>query len=320
MKYLDPNFRSKFERIGHNPLILLDILKDRLFRDLYSKEISKFVAALKANSHYTLVKPINLNKLCCIEDWDDPEIKVAINELSRPGTPEGVHRKMWEWALGIVAMNRFGLLNQNTVALGIGSGKEPIIFYLANRIKHITATDLYDGGYWTEAPKDFPDNPKKYSSFNYRDDALTVMKMDGTNLQFPSNIFDLVFSFSSIEHFSGNDHLGAIKSMKETERVLRPGGMAIIATEFIINNVDHKEFFNTRTIYSGLLDHLSSLKLVEPLDLTISPRTLDTTMDYFMTAINWNQQSTEFKSRHPHILLRRNGMLWTSLLLVLRKS
>ena len=59
---------------------------------------------------------------------------------------------------------------------------------------------------------DFLKNPKKYSPFPYKEDALTVLRMDGTRLEFPSKTFDIAFSFSSIEHFGGRNHEGALKS------------------------------------------------------------------------------------------------------------
>ena len=41
-----------------------------------------------------------------------------------------------------IALKRFNKLNMNSLAVGIGSGIEPIPFYLANRVKHVYATDL----------------------------------------------------------------------------------------------------------------------------------------------------------------------------------
>ena len=159
---------------------------------------------------------------------------------------------------------------------------EPIPFYLANKVKHVYATDLYgELEEWNNAsPSTFLNNPKKYALFPYKEDALTVLRMDGTKLEFPSETFDIAFSFSSIEHFGGKDHAGALKSLKEIERVLKPGGIAVIATEYIINDKDHPDFFNRKTIYSDLIDKLDSLKLVEPLDLRITTKTLDTVVDY----------------------------------------
>ena len=132
--------------------------------------------------------------------------------------------------------------------------------------------------------------------------------MDGTRLEFPSETFDIAFSFSSIEHFGGRNHEGALKSLKEMERVLKKDGIAVIATEYIINDKDHPEFFNRKTIYSDLIDKLDSLKLVEPLDLRITPKTLDTVID-FSKAV-YLDNDLNFKKTHLHILLRFRNIFY----------
>ena len=43
--------------------------------------------------------------------------------------------------MGIIAIYRFDRLNKNSVALGIGSGKEDILFYLANKLNHVSLTE-----------------------------------------------------------------------------------------------------------------------------------------------------------------------------------
>jgi SAM-dependent methyltransferase len=234
-----------------------------------------------------------------------------------------IHRKDWEWALGIIAMRRFGKLNEKSTAIGVGAGREEVLFYLANKVNHVYATDLYDGNSWKNfAPSDFPENPKKYAPFAYKEDALTVMRMDGTNLEFPSESFDIAFSFSSIEHFGGGgrNHSGALRSLREIERVLKPGGLAVITTEYIINDKEHPEFFNKRTIYSDLIDKLERLKLVEPLDLKITTKTLDTVIDFFTIDSNWDKLDNDYKKTHPVILIRARNILFTSIMLVFRKQ
>ena len=97
------------------------------------------------------------------------------------------------------------------------------------------------------SPSDFHDNPNKYAPFLYKTEALTVLTMNGTRLKFPLETFDIAFSFSSIEHFGGKNHSGALKAMKEIERVLKKDVIVVIATEYIINDKSHPEFFNKST-------------------------------------------------------------------------
>jgi hypothetical protein len=148
-------------------------------------------------------KPVKLNKLCFVEDFLNNELKEIISELNVAILDEYVYgkdweiekypvnerkgcvfKKDWEWALGVIAMKRYGKLNSNTKAIGIASAKEEILFYLANRIGHVYATDLYDGKDWGNlVPADFPENPRKYAPYPYNENALTVMRMDGTKLE-----------------------------------------------------------------------------------------------------------------------------------------
>jgi SAM-dependent methyltransferase len=304
-------------------------------------EVCSFIRTLKqASSHSYRADPnerIRLNKICCIEDWENHEVKEIIPKLQdityynkcqgilarKPGQ---IHRKDWEWALGIIAMKRFGKLNNNNTAIGIGAGRELILFYLTNYLGHLYATDLYSRKEWENfAPVGFLENPGKYSPFPYDQSALTVLRMDGTRLEFPSDSFDIVFSFSSIEHFGGANHSGALKSLKEMERVLKPGGIAIVATEYIINNKDPpdltNQFYNERTINSHLIDRLDIMKLVEPVDLTISPKTLDTGIIDASDAVDWDTSRVDddFKQANPYIVIKLGNMLVTSIILVFQK-
>ena len=68
--------------------------------------------------------------------------------------------------------------------------------------------------------------------------------------------------------------------MKELERVLKLGGIAVISTEYIINNKEHEEFFNQKTIFTDIIDKLEGLRLVEPLDLRLTRNTLDNVIEY----------------------------------------
>jgi SAM-dependent methyltransferase len=349
-------FKSKVESLLRHPQIVKAIIQGksrdeirakvreltkREFEIQNEKEVFDYISFLKRTQPYS-VNPnssLKLNKLCHLEDWQNNELSQIITELQYASSNDYIHgkgwdvekypvnnrkgcihRKDWEWGLGVLAMKRFGKLNKKSKAIGVGSATEETLFYLANRIDHVYATDLYDGKGWKNlVPIDFPENPKKYSPYPYNEDALTVMRMDATRLEFSDESFDIAFSFSSIEHFGGENHSGALRSMKEMERVLKPGGIAVVATEYMLNDKEHIEFFNRRTIYSDLIDNLDKLKPVEPLDLRITTRTLDTIMDY-QSGVNWIASPYEFKKSHPLVLIRVNDILVCSILLVFQKQ
>jgi SAM-dependent methyltransferase len=355
MSSIHLTLKGKLKSLRHHPSIIKDILQGHSGEEIRKKvrkleeslqqrqeeeEVRNFIIHLKQNTSYHIDPNNNpkLNKLCCIEHWQNNELKEIISELQHANLDDYIyrkgweiekpevnrkgfiHRKDWEWALGVVAMKRFDKLNKNNRAIGVGCATEEVLFYLANRLGHVYATDLYDGKSWKNlVPADFPENPKKYAPFPYDEDALTVMRMDATKLQFPDDSFDIAFSFSSIEHFGGNNHSGALKSLREMERVLKPGGIAVVATEYIVNDKENIEFFNKRTIYSDLINKLEKLQLVEPLDLRITTDTLDTVMDH-SKAVQWNPSGDEFKKTHPLIVIKIGDILLTSVMLVFQKQ
>ena len=216
------NFTHKMKTVLHHPSIIKSIIYGKRLDEIRADldqvdnyETMKFISYMKQNIPYSIdsSNPLKLNRLCSLEDWNNDEIRQTISELHKSNPPSYIHRKDWEFAMGIIAMKRFNKLNMNSLVVGIGSGIEPIPFYLANKVKHVYATDLYgDLEKWNkESPSTFLNNPKKYSPFSYKEDALTVLRMDGTRLEFPSETFDIAFSFSSIEHFGGRNHAGALK-------------------------------------------------------------------------------------------------------------
>jgi SAM-dependent methyltransferase len=309
--------RGKVLSVIHHPSILKDVMQGKNSEEIRAKvrsldvkgrglgkEIPEFISHLKRTSPYD-INPNDrpkLNRLCYVEDSENSEVREVLSSLQLDFS-----RRSWEYALAIIAMRRFDKLNNNSKAIGIASAKEPLLFYLANHVNHVYATDLYDSTKDRNAPSDFPENPKKYAPFPYKEDTLTALRMDATNLEFPSDTFDIAFSISSIEHFGGKNHSGASSSLKEIERVLKTGGIAVTTTEYIVNDKEHPEFFNRRTIYDDLINKLQKLQLVEPLDLRITTKTLNTA-------------TGQYDNIYPHILLRYGDTLYTSVMLVFQKQ
>ena len=113
-----------------------------------------------------------------MEDWrENPEIRETLVELQKLNPQGLIHRKDWEWAIGIIAMERFDKLNKDSVAVGIGAGREEVLFYLANKIFRVYATDLYDGKDWKNFVRQiFLRYHENIPRFHTDEDALTVMR------------------------------------------------------------------------------------------------------------------------------------------------
>ena len=235
-------------------------------------------------------------------------------------------RKEWEFIQGIEAMKVLGKFNNESTALGIGCGHESVVFYLAIHLQHVTATDLYSGGGWNTREGDpaMLGAPEFFSPFEYPEERLTVAHMDGLNLLYPDAHFDIVFSFSSIEHFytfSSHGFLkAATRSIEEMARVTKPNGVVTIATEVILNGVGHydwisgmipmRNFFFPDEImkYIVVPARAAGLHLVEPIDWTLSNITL-------LHSVPLGRCRYDF----PHVLLRDRGVVWTSISLAFQK-
>ena len=173
-----------------------------------------------------------------------------------------IHRKYWEWGLGLYGLHKLGCIEPGARGLGVGAGLEWPLFYLANRVERVHATDLYAAG----LDPTVPENAAKIAPFPYRVESLVFEKRDALDLGYPADTFDFAFSFSSIEHFGG--HAGAALAMHEMARVLEPGGVAAIATELMLAGRKHPEFFYANEIEPWIVD-AAGLELVEPLDLHV---------------------------------------------------
>ena len=248
--------------------------------------------------------PIRLNRIAGTDPWDDPGWRMYERTLALPAV---LHRKHFEWIHCLYGLENLGALGPEATALGVGAGREPVLFYLANRCGLVVATDLYQGAFarW-EAVADFVERPHEFAPFDYRRQRLRVQRADGRALPFADAGFDVVFSLSSIEHFGG--HHAATRAMAEIARVLRPGGVACIATELILEGGDDYEFFTPDRFRAVLLE-APGLEPVEPFDWTPPPRSLIDDPVWF----------DGDHGKMPHIVLGRGELRWTSAIAFLRR-
>jgi SAM-dependent methyltransferase len=177
-------------------------------------------------------------KLCDLRDFDDPELIDAIRVLVPERDPyEHIERKVWEYAMVMLFLADTGHLDGGSRVLSVGAGNERILFWLTNHVERMVATDIYGEGPFAEreAQASMLANPAAHApAYEWREDALEVHHMDGRRLGFPDGSFDAVFTVSSIEHFGTAPDVA--RAAAEIGRVLRPGGHALIITEYLVRH------------------------------------------------------------------------------------
>ena len=228
-----------------------------------------------------------------------------------------VYRKGWEWTHCLYGLDRLGAIQPSARALGVGAGREPVIFYLADRVAQVTATDLYGDATWSnnagqEASRAILDDAQAFCPRPIRRDRIAFKVADGTQLPFLDGAFEIVWSLSSIEHFGG--HAAAADAMREMGRVTAPGGHVALATEYLLlPEYRHPEFFNRTDVEDALIAPAREvgLHLVDTPDFDAVPR------PYLIDSVPLPQDQHR---RRRHVVLNDGDVQWTSILLFFRKQ
>jgi SAM-dependent methyltransferase len=287
--------------------------------------------------------PLRYNKVCEYEDFADADLAKTIREVFpheiphfSPDFPKGAeYRKYWEVAMSVRALSDFGALRPDARLLGIGAGTETTIFYLANSVGTVFATDLYlNARDWGEsAPWRMLVSPDRFAPYPYRRDRLVVQHMDARLLGYPDDWFDGIFSSSSLEHFGSWESIAT--AAYEMGRVLRPGGVLTIATEYLISGPSGGDGWDGMRFFSrAALDHYiveaSGLEPADELSCDVSERTLASERSLLFYSRDWEttrKRQGRFPrvaevvwSHYPHLVLSHRGYTFGSVHLTLRKS
>lgn len=269
-----------------------------------------------------------LTKILDVEDFKDFEFDDRLRDVS------GLHlhgeeylqmmdKKLWEYAMGMYALERSGI-GKDATALGIGCGVEPPIFYMANRLRFVIATDLYNMNTPWGVVSRMLTNPWEYAPYGYDRQRLAVMNANGTNLPFPEEFFDFVFSYSSIEHFGGKDK--AAQCLQEVRRVLKPGGVASITTELCVWG----ELFlpRLREKYAAKRLHrygiLKDMFTMQELDTLVEASGLELSNPLAPSKAPPDAETWTWPGKHgqPYLYMRPGfapDVVWTSVHLLLKK-
>jgi len=99
--------------------------------------------------------------------------------------------------------------------------------------------------------------------------------------------------------------------MVEISRVLKPGGIASITTECVLNEIPHEQFFTAKELEEFLIKP-SKLQLVEPIQFEI-PSLIPFIKNPFEHRFS-NQPI------YPRmVILHKKGTMWTSIIFFLKK-
>jgi SAM-dependent methyltransferase len=253
---------------------------------------------------------IPLNKICQVADIYHPHWKRTSSELKLEMNEENFHRKDWEYTQIIYSLKKLHFLTPQSVCLGIGAGRENLLYYLTYKVKKVIGIDLYEGNYYGgEDEEDIPLSVERYAPFPYIKEKLNLIRMNALNLEFPNNFFDFIFSASSIEHFGEKKDI--LQALKEMYRVLKPGGAAVITTELKLTSLSSSPP-NVRPFFlRELLDliHTSGFNTFKEFDLRIED-------EYLRNCIKLPEEI----NKRPHVILRFLSTVFTSVNIVLQKQ
>jgi SAM-dependent methyltransferase len=265
----------------------------------------------------------NLSKICDTADWFDNEFySIIINELKEQPR---FHRKQWEFVMIFLVLRKLGFLDNKKIGLSMGGGSERVLYSIANHVKKLFVTDLYDENTTWDCARTF--NPDDFITqnkpFEVDDEKITALKMDMRLLEFDDNSFDFCYSSCAFEHIGGFDDF--TQHLDEVYRCLKPNGVYVFTTELQLGETtiqDKNNYIFSPGILQLILDNAK-------LSLELNPDAIltDIVSNYPLPSNISNLCSSEentitdiIMKDYPHTILLRGKYPFTSLQLVLRKK
>jgi len=264
------------------------------------------------------IAELPLSKACAAGDLDHPAIAPLLDDIL-PGAAGRRHRKLWEFALAVHALERAGVLHEDAEALSVAAGHEALLYYLANRCRRVFATDLYGSVDWDvdEGSATMLTDPDVFAPYAYRRRRLIVCHMDALDLRFEDASMDFVISLGSIEHFGGAD--AAALSLAEMARVVRPGGLVFVTTELV---ADDAKTLHMPGISLFTPDTLRALVADRPELEWFGGEALEPdagTQDPLVDLVEVHAIGATGLETEPHLLMSWLGRSFTSVSLALRR-
>ncbi len=264
-----------------------------------------------------------LSKICDAADWFDPEFQTIVhNELRETAR---FHRKQWEFAMIFLSLKKLGFLNEDKVGLSLGGGNERVLYSIANHIKQLYATDLYDESTtWDCARTSDPEEFIRLSKpFDYDENKIKALKMDMRDLDFEDNKFDFCYSSCAVEHIG--DFEDFVQHFNEVYRCLKENGVYVFTTELGFSDVTIEDPNNYVFSAKYLNSIIRQTQLTPELDPEVSISNHQINLPFPNNLSNMcfekgNSLSENLLKQFPHLMLMRGKYPFTSINFVLRKK
>ena len=178
-----------------------------------------------------IVKQLPPGGVCHARSARRDRLQRLMKELKEPFR---IHRKQWEYALVVEALEAADLIGPGKRGLGLGVGIEPLVAYFASRGCEIVATDLEHGWYENSFARL---NDRRICPPDRFAKLVTTRHVDMNWIPPDLTDFDFCWSCCSM------DHLGSIRLGKrfvyQSLRCLTPGGVAVHSGEFNLQSHWH---------------------------------------------------------------------------------
>ena len=278
---------------------------------------------------------MTFTKVIDIGDFANPCLtpflrEIAYDEMMRFGLAEPTivpDSKQWECAMALRTFAGHGIIAPNATFAGIGAGIEQTTYALAARGCVVFPTDRYlDVTPWSDvAPAGMMVRPAQYTQVKFERGNVIPVHTDARALRLPNAFFDGVYSAGSIEHFGSLEAVAA--AAEEIGRILKPGGVASIATEFRLEGPNDRPWFDDNCILftPKLLEQWiimpSGLEMIGDAMMSTSPATYDcrVVLREFLDKAGTVDSLTKKRSVYPNLVLFHEGFLFCSVHLALRK-
>lgn len=265
-------------------------------------------------SEPSLEKPVS--QLCTYEQMTTPTYRALCARLGLDGTMP--HRKIWEFAFIVAALEEKGMLAPGRRGLGFGTGQEPLPSVFAKAGVEIVATDApaeIDGnGGWAETNQWSQGLEELWHpALVERDDFFSRVHFRAADMNhIPAELrdFDFCWSACAFEHL-GSLRLG-LDYLHASLATLKPGGVSVQTTEFNLSSNDETldrpglSVFRKQDFETVIHELVNEGHTVAPLNLWPGATTVDEHIDV-----------PPYSS--PHLKLELEGVQTTSIGLIITK-